>query len=102
MKFYFAIFWILCRADLANLVNEAALLAGRSNKIVVEKNDFIHAVERSIAVELAFLFLLRTTLVFPYICIPYFPIGVGVLKTNHMGILSYFLKIFIFCKIFIS
>ncbi|KAL2317513.1 hypothetical protein Fmac_031389 [Flemingia macrophylla] len=36
-------------ADLANLVNEAALLAGRQNKIVVEKIDFIQAVERSIA-----------------------------------------------------
>ncbi|XP_008457389.2 phosphomethylpyrimidine synthase, chloroplastic isoform X3 [Cucumis melo] len=36
-------------ADLANLVNEAALLAGRQNKIVVEKDDFIQAVERSIA-----------------------------------------------------
>ncbi|KAL8516301.1 hypothetical protein ACS0TY_014818 [Phlomoides rotata] len=36
-------------ADLANLVNEAALLAGRNNKFVVEKIDFIHAVERSIA-----------------------------------------------------
>ncbi|KAL9320020.1 hypothetical protein ACSQ67_011859 [Phaseolus vulgaris] len=36
-------------ADLANLVNEAALLAGRQNKIVVEKLDFIQAVERSIA-----------------------------------------------------
>nr|QKY65094.1 chloroplast ATP-dependent zinc metalloprotease FTSH7/9 [Passiflora oerstedii] len=36
-------------ADLANLVNEAALLAGRKNKIVVERIDFIHAVERSIA-----------------------------------------------------
>ncbi|KAJ4979352.1 hypothetical protein NE237_010132 [Protea cynaroides] len=36
-------------ADLANLVNEAALLAGRSNKVVVEKIDFIQAVERSIA-----------------------------------------------------
>ncbi|KAI8523621.1 hypothetical protein RHMOL_Rhmol13G0088400 [Rhododendron molle] len=36
-------------ADLANLVNEAALLAGRQTKIVVEKIDFIHAVERSIA-----------------------------------------------------
>ncbi|OAY73834.1 ATP-dependent zinc metalloprotease FTSH 7, chloroplastic-like [Ananas comosus] len=36
-------------ADLANLVNEAALLAGRSNKEVVEKIDFILAVERSIA-----------------------------------------------------
>ncbi|KAL6956119.1 ATP-dependent zinc metalloprotease FTSH 9, chloroplastic [Sarracenia purpurea var. burkii] len=36
-------------ADLANLVNEAALLAGRQNKVVVEKIDFIEAVERSIA-----------------------------------------------------
>ncbi|CAO2840805.1 unnamed protein product [Amaranthus hypochondriacus] len=36
-------------ADLANLVNEAALLAGRQNKSVVEKIDFIQAVERSIA-----------------------------------------------------
>ncbi|KAJ7964138.1 ATP-dependent zinc metalloprotease ftsh chloroplastic-like [Quillaja saponaria] len=36
-------------ADLANLVNEAALLAGRLNKVVVEKSDFIQAVERSIA-----------------------------------------------------
>ncbi|KAH6836619.1 FTSH protease 9 [Perilla frutescens var. hirtella] len=36
-------------ADLANLVNEAALMAGRNNKIVVEKVDFIQAVERSIA-----------------------------------------------------
>ncbi|KAL5580799.1 hypothetical protein UlMin_013241 [Ulmus minor] len=36
-------------ADLANLVNEAALLAGRLNKVVVEKIDFIQAVERSIA-----------------------------------------------------
>ncbi|KAF5203919.1 Atp-dependent zinc metalloprotease ftsh [Thalictrum thalictroides] len=36
-------------ADLANLVNEAALLAGRLNKVVVEKFDFIQAVERSIA-----------------------------------------------------
>lgn len=36
-------------ADLANLVNEAALLAGRLNKTVVEKIDFIQAVERSIA-----------------------------------------------------
>lgn len=39
-----------CRADLANLVNEAALLAGRKSKLVVEKIDFIQAVERSIAV----------------------------------------------------
>lgn len=38
------------RADLANLVNEAALLAGRQNKDVVGKIDFIQAVERSIAV----------------------------------------------------
>nr|GEU97901.1 ATP-dependent zinc metalloprotease FTSH 9, chloroplastic [Tanacetum cinerariifolium] len=36
-------------ADLANLVNEAALLAGRESKVVVERIDFIHAVERSIA-----------------------------------------------------
>ncbi|XVF68932.1 hypothetical protein PTKIN_Ptkin11bG0040900 [Pterospermum kingtungense] len=36
-------------ADLANLVNEAALLAGRNNKVVVERIDFILAVERSIA-----------------------------------------------------
>lgn len=36
-------------ADLANLVNEAALLAGRQTKVVVEKIDFIQAVERSIA-----------------------------------------------------
>ncbi|PWZ20630.1 hypothetical protein Zm00014a_027119 [Zea mays] len=36
-------------ADLANLVNEAALLAGRLNKEIVEKVDFIRAVERSIA-----------------------------------------------------
>ncbi|KAM3692131.1 hypothetical protein ACJW31_08G065500 [Castanea mollissima] len=36
-------------ADLANLVNEAALLAGRQRKVVVEKVDFIQAVERSIA-----------------------------------------------------
>lgn len=42
--------FILYRADLANLVNEAALLAGRLNKEIVEKIDFIRAVERSIAV----------------------------------------------------
>lgn len=40
----------VCRADLANLVNEAALLAGRQSKVMVEKMDFIQAVERSIAV----------------------------------------------------
>ncbi|XP_058759759.1 ATP-dependent zinc metalloprotease FTSH, chloroplastic-like [Vicia villosa] len=42
-------------ADLANLVNEAALLAGRKNKVVVEKIDFIEAVERSLAVSKFFL-----------------------------------------------
>ncbi|CAA2968628.1 ATP-dependent zinc metalloprotease FTSH 7, chloroplastic [Olea europaea subsp. europaea] len=36
-------------ADLANLVNEAALLAGRQSKLLVEKIHFIQAVERSIA-----------------------------------------------------
>ncbi|CAI0540553.1 unnamed protein product [Linum tenue] len=36
-------------ADLANLVNEAALLAGRKSKTLVEKIDFIQAVERSLA-----------------------------------------------------
>ncbi|KAK1589097.1 hypothetical protein Q3G72_030486 [Acer saccharum] len=36
-------------ADLANLVNEAALLAGRQNKVIVGKIDFTHAIERSIA-----------------------------------------------------
>lgn len=41
------------RADLANLVNEAALLAGRQNKVVVEKIDFIQAVERAIAVRIS-------------------------------------------------
>lgn len=35
------------------MVNEAALLAGRLNKVVVEKIDFIQAVERSIAVFLS-------------------------------------------------
>jgi hypothetical protein len=42
------------------LVNEAALLAGRLNKEIVEKIDFIRAVERSIAVccfSFSFLFL---------------------------------------------
>lgn len=33
-------------------MNEAALLAGRLNKVVVERVDFIQAVERSIAVSL--------------------------------------------------
>ncbi|KAL1193139.1 ATP-dependent zinc metalloprotease FTSH 9 [Cardamine amara subsp. amara] len=36
-------------ADLANLVNEAALLAGRKSKMTVDKIDFIQAVERSLA-----------------------------------------------------
>lgn len=36
-------------ADLGNLVNEAALLAGRANKLEVSKADFIQAVERAIA-----------------------------------------------------
>ncbi|CAM6116501.1 unnamed protein product [Calypogeia fissa] len=36
-------------ADLANLVNEAALLAGRASKLVVDKDDFSRAVERSVA-----------------------------------------------------
>ncbi|KAI3520470.1 hypothetical protein L1887_09911 [Cichorium endivia] len=36
-------------ADLANLIKDAALLAGRQNKVVVERTDFIQAVKRSIA-----------------------------------------------------
>ncbi|KAJ7549807.1 hypothetical protein O6H91_07G070500 [Diphasiastrum complanatum] len=36
-------------ADLANLVNEAALLAGRANKLEVGKEEFSRAVERAIA-----------------------------------------------------
>jgi len=39
----------LAGADLANIVNEAALLAGRKNKDQVEQEDFIEAVERAIA-----------------------------------------------------
>ena len=39
----------LAGADLANIVNEAALLAGRSNKREVEQSDFLEAVERGIA-----------------------------------------------------
>lgn len=42
---------ITSRADLANLVNEAALLAGRQSKVVVQKIDFVNAIERSIAVK---------------------------------------------------
>ena len=39
----------LAGADLANIVNEAALLAGRKNKSHVEQKDFFEAVERAIA-----------------------------------------------------
>ncbi len=39
----------LAGADLANIVNEAALLAGRKNKKEVNQEDFIEAVERQIA-----------------------------------------------------
>ncbi len=39
----------LAGADLANIVNEAALLAGRANKVEVEQKDFYEAVERAIA-----------------------------------------------------
>jgi len=39
----------LAGADLANIINEAALLAGRKNKLEVEQADLREAVERSIA-----------------------------------------------------
>jgi cell division protease FtsH len=39
----------LAGADLANIVNEAALLAGRQNKKFVEQSDFLEAIERAIA-----------------------------------------------------
>ena len=39
----------LAGADLANIVNEAALLAGRKNKKAVTQEDFVEAVERQIA-----------------------------------------------------
>lgn len=39
----------LAGADLQNIINEAALLAGRNSKKVVEQSDLIEAVERSIA-----------------------------------------------------
>lgn len=39
----------LAGADLANIINEAALLAGRNNKKEVEQNDLTEAVERAIA-----------------------------------------------------
>lgn len=39
----------LAGADLANIINEAALLAGRNNQEFVSQNDLIEAVERAIA-----------------------------------------------------
>ncbi|MDX1809422.1 MAG: ATP-dependent zinc metalloprotease FtsH [Sulfurospirillaceae bacterium] len=39
----------LAGADLANIINEAALLAGRKSKEYVEQKDMIEAVERAIA-----------------------------------------------------
>jgi len=39
----------LAGADLANIVNEAALLAGRQNKKEVEQSDFLESIERAIA-----------------------------------------------------
>ncbi len=39
----------LAGADLANIINEAALLAGRSNKKTVSQGDMYEAVERAIA-----------------------------------------------------
>lgn len=39
----------LAGADLANIINEAALLAGRANKKEVSQQDFKEAIERSIA-----------------------------------------------------
>ena len=39
----------LAGADLANIVNEAALLAGRKNKKEVNQEEFVEAVERQIA-----------------------------------------------------
>jgi len=39
----------LAGADLANIVNEAALLAGRKNKKEVNQTEFVEAVERQIA-----------------------------------------------------
>lgn len=39
----------LAGADLANIINEAALLAGRNSKNFVEQKDLVEAVERAIA-----------------------------------------------------
>lgn len=37
----------LAGADLANIINEAALLAGRQNKKLIEQSDLLEAIERS-------------------------------------------------------
>jgi len=37
----------LAGADLANIINEAALLAGRQNKKEIEQNDLMEAIERA-------------------------------------------------------
>ena len=37
----------LAGADLANIINEAALLAGRANKKTIEQSDLLEAIERS-------------------------------------------------------
>ncbi len=37
----------LAGADLANIINEAALLAGRANKKVIDQSDLLEAIERS-------------------------------------------------------
>lgn len=39
----------LAGADLANIINEAALLAGRASKNAIEQKDLVEAVERAIA-----------------------------------------------------
>ena len=39
----------LAGADLANIINEAALLAGRAGKASIEQQDLVEAVERAIA-----------------------------------------------------
>ncbi len=39
----------LAGADLANIINEAALLAGRASKAYIEQQDLVEAVERAIA-----------------------------------------------------
>jgi len=37
----------LAGADLANIINEAALLAGRANKKTIEQVDLLEAIERA-------------------------------------------------------